>query len=157
LLKKQRAADVEDLRVREPEVAEALHVRLRDRGRVSRHLLGEVHDGDVDLVEAGVPVVEDDVPDLRRLEEPVSQHLAVRERAVAAATVASSYRRGSIVPAISSFSRSHASYTAWAVGEEPRVVRHVVADQLDESHVVSSSPSRSGASKPVPILDHVWA
>ena len=67
--------------VGETELAERLQVGLADRRRIVDDALGEIHHGDVDLVEPGVTPVARDRH--HRLVELVEQHRAVREAAVA--------------------------------------------------------------------------
>ena len=67
--------DVHDVRLREPEVAEPLQVGIVDGRGVVDDPLGEIHDRDVDLVEAGGAVIERDVAD--RLAEVLVQDRAV--------------------------------------------------------------------------------
>ena len=77
---------------RKPEVAEPLQVGVVDRGRVVDDPLGEIHHGQVDLVQPGRAPVGRDLE--HRLAELLDQHLAVGE-ASSSSTAAAGRRRAS--------------------------------------------------------------
>ena len=68
-----REDHIHDLRIAEPEVAEPLQVGVRDLRGVVDDALGEIHDGEVDRVEAGRVAVGRDLE--HRLAELLEQHL----------------------------------------------------------------------------------
>ena len=80
----------------EPQVAKGLQIAVADRGRVVDDLLRQLHDGDVDRVEAGGAAVEHDVAD--GLLEALDEHRAVGEAAVARAQPLGGRQGGQLVP-----------------------------------------------------------
>ena len=89
--------DVHDLRLREPEIAEPLQVGVSNRGRVVDDPLRQVHDCDIDLVEARGVMIECNLE--HRLAEAFDEHRPMSEAAIARAQPPCGGKRDELVTA----------------------------------------------------------